>query len=144
MFNSILRGLQRNKDLGTLLLRLFVGSRLVYGVADNVFSWAHMTAFESFLAGNGFPLPLVSAILSVAAQFICGLMIIAGFRIRVAAAIMIINFLVALVMVHRGDTVEGMTPALAMLSGCAMLLFHGSGRFSVDERKTSQTSSTGR
>jgi putative oxidoreductase len=123
--------LDRNKDAGILLLRIFIGLRLVYGVADNVFSWKHMQAFESFLQANHFPLPLYSAILSVYAQLICGLMILTGFHIRAAGLIMVINFLVALIMVHRNDTIEGMTPALAMLFSSVVFVFYGAGRFAL-------------
>jgi putative oxidoreductase len=120
-----------NKDVGILLLRLFVGLRLIYGVIDNIVSWKHMKAFEGFLAANGFPFPLVSAVVSVYCQFISGVMIVIGYRIRIASALMIVNFIVAILMVHRHDTVEGMTPALAMLFGCITLLFNGSGKYST-------------
>ena len=123
--------LDQNKDVGVLLLRAFVGLRLIYGVTDNVISWEHMKAFEGFLAANSFPLPLISAVLSVYAQLICGLMILIGFHIRIAALIMVINFLIALVMVHRTDTVEGMTPALAMLFSSLLFLFYGAGKIAV-------------
>ena len=123
--------LDDNKDIGILLLRLFIGIRLIYGVADNVFSWQHMTTFEEFLKTNGFPLPLFSAVLSVYAQFLSGLLIITGFKIRVASGIMIINFIVALVMVHRNDSFEGMTPALSMLFANIVFLFYGAGKFSL-------------
>jgi putative oxidoreductase len=123
--------LERNKDVGIFLLRAFTGIRLVYGVADNVLSWKHMQLFEQFLAANHFPLPIVSAVVSVYAQLICGIMIIVGYHIRIAALIMIFNFLVALVMVHRNDSFEGMTPALAMLLSCIVFLFYGPGRVAI-------------
>jgi putative oxidoreductase len=123
--------LRANKDIGIILLRAFVGLRLLYGVADNIFSWDHMLAFEQFLAANGFPLPLISAVLSVYAQFICGTMILIGFHIRIASFLMIVNFLTAILMVHLGDTFEGMTPALAMLFSCILFFFYGSGKLAV-------------
>jgi putative oxidoreductase len=123
--------LEKNKDIGILLLRLFIGIRLVYGVADNVFSWSHMLAFESFLQANGFPFPLFSAMLSVYAQFVSGIFIITGFQIRIAALVMIINFIIALLMVHRHDSFEAMTPALAMLFANVLFLFYGAGKFSI-------------
>jgi putative oxidoreductase len=123
--------LKKNKDIGYLLLRLFVGLRLIYGVTDNVFSWNHMLAFEQFLVSNGFPFPLLSAIVSVYAQFLAGILIVLGFYIRYAAMLMIINFTVAIVMVHVGDTIEGMTPALAMLFSNILFLFCGAGKYSL-------------
>jgi putative oxidoreductase len=118
-----------HKEVGILFLRLFIGARLLYGVLDNVFSWARMVEFSHFLAAQGLPMPLASAIVSMFAQLIAGLMILTGFRIRWAAALMILNFIVAVsVHIKMGDSVEGMTPALAMLFGSAVLLFLGAGK----------------
>ena len=132
-FQSLGKFLEVNNDLGIFLLRLFIGGRLFYGLIDNVLSWEHMLAFEGFLQANGFPFPLVSAVVSVYAQFICSIIILLGYRIRVAAFIMVINFIVALLFVHvaAGDTIEGMTPALAMLFGSLTLLFTGAGKYSL-------------
>jgi hypothetical protein len=47
---------------------------------------------------------------------------------------MIINFLVALVMVHLHDSFEGMTPALAMLFSSILFLFYGAGKFALKRR----------
>lgn len=134
-FPKIEQHLDAHKDIGILLLRLFIGGRLFYGVIDNVLSWEHMLTFEGFLQANGFPFPLVSAVVSVYAQFSCSIMILLGFRIRIAALIMVINFIVALLFVHiaTGDTIEGMTPALAMLFGSLTLLFTGGGKYSIEK-----------
>lgn len=123
---------KHHKDTGVLLLRLFVGFRLLYGVADNIFDWKRMLEFRDFLQLFHFPMPLVSAIVSVYAQAIAGFLILIGWKIRWAALLMIFNFSVALVMVHRSQTVEQMTPALAMLFGCLLFLFTGAGKLSLD------------
>ena len=127
--------LNAHKDIGILLLRLFIGVRLVYGVADNVLSWQHMVLFENFLRQQGFPFPLFSAIVSVYAQLIGGLLIITGLYIRLASVVLSINFMVALLMVHRQDTFEAMTPALAMLVGSLVCLFYGSGKYTLSPKK---------
>jgi putative oxidoreductase len=126
--------LASNKDVGILLLRLFIGLRLFYGVIDNVLVWDRMIEFSEFLQAQGFPFPTICAVASVYAQSACSILILAGYKIRLASLVMIINFVVALIMVHRNDTIEGMTPALAMLFGCLTFLFTGSGRFSFDKR----------
>jgi putative oxidoreductase len=128
---DVTKWLDNHKDIGILLLRLFIGIRLVYGVADNVMSWNHMLLFRDFLATTGFPLPLLSAIVSVYAQLAGGIMIITGFWIRLGAVAMIVNFIVALLMVHRQDSFEGMTPALAMLFASVLFLFYGAGKYSL-------------
>jgi len=132
--NNVAAWLDKNKDVGLFLLRLFVGIRLLYGVVDNIAAWERMIEFRNFLDQQGFPLPLASAVISVYAQFLSGLMFIIGFKIRLAAVLMIINFLVALVMVHLHDSFEGMTPALAMLFSSILFLFYGAGKFGLKRR----------
>jgi putative oxidoreductase len=126
--------LNLNKHIGILLLRLFVGFRILYGVLDNVLSWNKMIEFSKFLNQNNFPFSLISAVTSVYFQFFCSILIIIGFKIRYATFILIINFLVALIFVHlkANDTIEGMTPVLAMLFGCFTLLFTGADKISID------------
>ena len=125
-----------NRGTGFLLLRLFTGIRLIYGVWDNIYEWDRMNEFSSFLAGQNFPVPMVCAVLSVYAQFICGILFIIGWKIRWAAAVMIINFLVAS-SVHINESFEAMTPALAFLFISILFFFEGGGLLSIDkgERK---------
>jgi|GEM_PF-2642124 len=79
-----------------LPIRLLLGGHLVYGVQDNVLSYVRMLEFRDFLLQNGFPVPLLSAHLSVYAQLLAGLCCLAGAFTRAAAGLMIVNFLVAL------------------------------------------------
>jgi putative oxidoreductase len=130
------RWFERNKDIGLLILRLFVGIRLIYGVQDNILNWHHMKEFETFLVQHRFPFPLISAIVSVYAQALAGILLIAGFQVRWAAVLMIINFLIAMLMVHVGQTFEQLTTVLFMLISSMTLLFTGAGRFSIDGRKS--------
>jgi putative oxidoreductase len=124
--------LERHSALGVPLFRLFLGATLVYGTQDNVLNSARMLEFRDFLAQNGFPYPLFSAWLSAWAQFICGLLIAAGLATRPAAAVMAINFVVALVMVHRATPFSANIAPLAMLFGSILLVFHGAGAYSAD------------
>ena len=124
--------LERHSALGVPLFRLFLGATLVYGTQDNVFSSARMLEFRDFVAENGFPAPLFSAYLSAYAQFICGLLVLVGLATRWASAVMVINFVAALVMVHWGLPFAANISALAMLFGSLLLLFHGPGAYSVD------------
>lgn len=138
MFNTqkIDTFLDANKHIGIFLLRIFIGCRLLYGVIDNVVSWERMMEFSKFLETNDFPLPLISAVVSVYVQFLGSILILVGFKIRWASFILVINLIVALVCVHfrAGDTIEGMTPALAMLFGCLTLLFTGADKISLDSK----------
>lgn len=126
--------LDKNKHFGLFILRLFIGLRLIYGVIDNILSWERMTEFADFLSANNFPYPIVSAIVSVYVQFLCSILILIGYKLRLASFILIINFIIALIFVHirANDSIEGMTPALAMLFGCLTLLFTGPGKIALD------------
>ncbi len=127
----------KNKDIGIIFLRLFIGIRLIYGTVDNVLDWDRMIEFKDFLQQFHFPFPLVSGIVSVYAQLIAGLLILIGWKIRWVAVVMIINFLVALIMVHRGQTFEQMTPALAILFSNLLFFFTGAGKYSLDKEPLS-------
>ena len=135
---------RRHHEYGGVLLRLFIGFTLVYGTQDNVFDHERMLEFRDFLSTNGFPFPLFNAHLSAYAQFICGILIFAGLATRPAAAVMILNFVVALLMVHVGLPFSANIAPLAMLFGSLFLLFNGSGPLALDQvweerRKLSRT-----
>ncbi|HEY0158677.1 MAG TPA: DoxX family protein [Thermoanaerobaculia bacterium] len=125
--------LDRYKEYGLFFIRLTIGFRLIYGVADNVFSWAHMIEFRDFLEKLGVPFPLFSAHLSAYAQFICGILFIAGFLFRPAAFVMVINFICALLIAHRTGGYAPAAAAWIMLFTSLGFLFHGAGKLSVDE-----------
>src|SRR5688572_8116210 len=97
--DTLFNWLHRNRDIGILLLRLFIGLRLIYGVLDNVLSWPKMLEFRDFLAQFHFPFLLVCAVLSVYGQLLAGILVILGWKIRYAAIILIINFAVAILVV---------------------------------------------
>mgnify|MGYP000894030967 CR=1 FL=1 len=124
-----------NISFGLLLLRIFIGLRLMYGVLDNLISWDHMQEFAGFLGKYKFPYPVVSAIVSVGIQMIADFLLLIGWQTKLSAAFIFINFLIAIFMVHlpNGDSIELMTPALAILFVSASLFFTGAGKYSVDK-----------
>lgn len=121
--------------VGILFLRIFVGSRLIYGTVDNIVSVERMAEFESFLHQNGFPNPALFAFISVYLQFVGGLFVLVGFKTRSASFLLMVNFIIALVFVHirSRDSIEAMTPALAMFFGCLTLIFTGAEKISLDD-----------
>jgi putative oxidoreductase len=124
---------KKNPDYAALFLRLLIGVFIVYGVQDNVFSYAHMQEFAAFLRQRNVPLPLFSAFLSAYTQLVCGIMILLGAWIRLAAIPFITNFIAAVLIAHLDDTFRGMFPALVMIAAGFFFLFHGAGKLSVDE-----------
>ena len=124
---------ETNKDVGLLILRIFIGIRLIYGVQDNILHWAEMREFEAFLIQYQFPIPLVSAVVSVYLQALAGILFILGWKTRWASILMVINFTVAIIMVHLGQSFEEMTAVLSMLITSLALLFTGAGRYAFDK-----------
>ena len=126
--------LDSHKSFGILILRVFISSRLLYGVIDNILSWEQMMEFSKFLEANNFPFPIIAAVASVYIQFFGAIMILVGFKLRLASFVLTTNFMVALIFVHvmANDSIEGMTPALAMFFGCLTLLFTGADKISLE------------
>lgn len=127
------RRLAPYREYGPLFIRLIVGYRLIWGTADNVFSYDRMLEFAGFLGAQGVPAPLPAAFVSAYAQFICGLLFMVGAFTRPAAGVMVINFIAALLIAHVGQPFLENYDALVMLFGAAFLLLHGAGALSVDE-----------
>lgn len=127
--------LKSYSDTGVLIIRLAFGARLIYGTQDNLLSWEQMLEFSKFLESFNFPLPVVSAVLSVVVQFAGGLMFIFGFYTRLAALLILLNFTVALVVVHWGDSYLNLAPALHLWVVSFFLLTYGPGKISFDQKK---------
>lgn len=128
----MLNRLDKYKEYGPLFIRLIIGFHLIYGTQDNIFSYARMEEFAAFLSAHKVPLPLFAAFVSAYAQFICGILFIFGALTRYAALVMIINFIVAVLLVHMGDPYPSKFPALMMLAASCFLFLHGPGSLSLD------------
>lgn len=123
---------ERRKEYGAFFLRAIIGLRLVVGTQDNVLSWSRMLEFRDFLHHYNMPLPLAAAVISVYAQFICGILYLAGAYTRIAAVVMIVNFIAALIIVHLHQTFLESFDALMMLFSSVFFLFYGAGQISID------------
>lgn len=123
---------ERFEDLALLLLRLGTGAFLIHGVWDNIVDPARMTEFAGFLRQFGFPAPGFMALLSVSAQFLCGLLLIVGLVTRWAGLVLAFNFVVAIVMVDRLSGIRASWPAGALILIGILLAAHGAGRFSLE------------
>ena len=123
-------------DAGLLLLRSVFGFRILFGTIDNLVSWKGMLEFADWLEGYGFPFPVVCAAVSVYFQFFAGLSWIAGFKVKIFSAFMIVNFLVAIFGVHINgmDPYLETAPAVHMLAVSIFLLLTGPGKYSIDDR----------
>lgn len=134
-----LPGMARHTDWAVLLLRLYLGGFLIWGVWDNIVSPERMAEFAGFLAAIGSPMPSLAAPVSVWAQFLIGVLLIPGLLTRWAGMLLAVNFLVAVVLIGTSDgifpdvTRELFGPMMCVLAGL-MLATYGAGRRSVDRR----------
>lgn len=127
-----LNGAQRFGDFVLLLLRIFVGLFLIWGVWDNVTSPERMHEFRDFLDKHGFFAPALLAPLSVYVQLLVGIGFVAGLFTRWAGILCVINFVVAIFMVDHQGGMRGIFPAGCLVFIGLYLATHGAGRFSID------------
>lgn len=127
-----LSGAQRFGDFTLLLLRVFVGFFLIWGVWDNVTDAARMREFTEFLRAHGFASPQLMAPLSVYAQLLIGLAFVLGLLTRWAGLLCAINFIVAIVMVDHLGGMRGIFPSGCLVAIGLYLATHGAGRLSLD------------
>ena len=129
----------KSEDLGKLLLRISVGlvlifhgySKIVHGI-----EW-----INPMLGGVGLPGFLAYGV--YLGEFVAPLMVILGFRTRIAAPVMVINMVMAIILAHRnqifsikeaggGWAIE--LDALILL-GALALFFLGGGRLGITKGK---------
>ena len=114
---------QRFSDFTLLLLRVFVGLFLIWGVWANVMGarpTGELTA------------PLLYAKVSVFAQLAVGVGFVLGLFTRWAGIICALNFVVAIVLVDRFGGFRGVFPSGVLVAIGLYLATHGAGRFSLD------------
>lgn len=73
-----------------------------------------------------------SLALAVFAEVFCSILILVGFATRIATLPLIITMLVAVFIIHAADPVAVKEPALHYLLVYIVLLFAGSGKYSID------------
>ena len=74
----------------------------------------------------------LSLSLTVFAEVFCSVLILAGFATRLASIPLIITMSVAVFVIHAADPFAKQEPAWYFLLVYVMLLFAGSGRYSID------------
>jgi len=123
---------QNFADFTLLLLRVFVGVFLVWGVWDNVASGARMQEFAEFLGKHGFASPHLLAPLSVYLQLAIGICFVLGAFTRWAGLLCAVHFVVAIVMVDHAGGMRGIFPSGCLVVIGLYLATRGAGRFSLD------------
>ena len=123
---------QRFSDFALLLLRVFVGVFLVWGVWEKISSSESMHEFAAFLATHKFPSPEILAPVAVYLQLLVGAGFILGLFTRWAGIVCVVVFAVAIAMVDRHGGMRGIFPSGCLVFIGLYLATHGAGLFSVD------------
>ena len=122
---------------GFLILRLAVGAVFV------MHGWQKLTVMgvggvAGFFGSLGIPFPEVAALVVTLVELVGGLALILGLGTRLAGALLAINMLVALLLVHlpNGFAVEngGYEFVLVLLAASIFFALSGPGRLSLDAR----------
>lgn len=128
--------MHKNSDLGILIVRLMVGVLMLFhGIAKLIHG---LSGIQNLLESKGLP-----AILSYGVyigEVIVPLLIIIGYRTRLASVVFIVNMLFALLLVHANDVFSlNQTGGWALeliglyLFGAAALFFTGAGKYAVSK-----------
>ncbi|EDM43964.1 hypothetical protein SCB49_10252 [unidentified eubacterium SCB49] len=119
-------------SLGALIMRLgFGGLMLTHGIPKL------LRLLDGNLEIVGDPLgvgALLSSILVIIGEVVAPLLIIIGFKVRLAAIPVIITMLVAAFMIHGADPLAKKEMALLYLTGYLAIGLMGAGKYSVSRK----------
>lgn len=122
-----------------LLARLFIAALFVVAGARKLLTYA---ATAGYFAKLGFPAPDVAAVVAIAIEIGAGLMLLAGWRTRWAAWLLVAFVVVATAMAHRFWQVEPAQFAnqlnhflknMAVIGGLIFVATFGPGRMALDK-----------
>lgn len=128
--------MKKNTDLGLLILRLSIGIlMLMHGLAK----LSGLGFIKGMLAEAGLPAFVAYGV--YLGEIVAPLLIIVGFRTRLASVVYIVNVLVAIFMVHAADIFTlnqhggwGIELLGLYLFGAVTLFFTGGGKLSFSSR----------
>lgn len=121
--------LSQNSDLAFLLLRIGVAAVFI------VTGWGKLTGIEGtqgFFADIGIPLAGLMVWVVAIVEFFGGLMVLAGYKIRIPAILLAIIMVVAILLVKMPQGWGPMRIDLLLLLMSLALFFTGSGKYSVE------------
>ena len=123
--------MKRNTDLGLFILRIGISAlMLTHGIPK----------LMKLLEGNfefGDPIglgPTVSLILAVIGEVFAPVLMIVGYKTRLAAIPAAITMAVAVFVVHAADPIGTKEKALLFLIGFVVIAICGAGKYSLDRR----------
>jgi putative oxidoreductase len=118
---------------GLTVLRVVVGVVFLAHGYQKFFKFGHH-GVTGMLAHMGVPLPSFFAAVLMVVEFVGGILLIAGVAVRVVAALIAIDMLVAILLVHAKNgffNPGGVEFPLTLLAAAVCLALAGGGAFSV-------------
>lgn len=120
-----------SKDFGLLILRVGVSAlMLTHGYGKFLKLFTDPTDFGDPI-GLG---PTISLILAVIGEFVAPILIIIGYKTKLAAIPALITMLVAAFVVHASDPIGTKEKALFYSIAFLALAFTGAGKYSIDRK----------
>ena len=120
-----------SKDFGLLILRVGVSAlMLTHGYGKFLKLFTDPTDFGDPI-GLG---PIISLILTVIGEFVAPILIIIGYKTKLAAIPALITMLVAAFVVHASDPIGTKEKALFYAIAFLALAFTGAGKYSIDRK----------
>jgi putative oxidoreductase len=125
---------QQNRDIGILIIRLFVGLRLFAGGMRKFFEWERTAKFDEALHSLDIHLPPGVIALVFAMQTIAGLFFMLGYKIKIAAAAMACICMLMIIIIPGRSFFNEIMPPFAALMVSVIFFFIAPGKFSLDHR----------
>ena len=135
MIFKTLKKLDKVKDYAPITIRLIFFLYFILAIKGQVYLPTNAEKFGDNLADMGIPLASFMGYLATYSIFISHIMVVIGFKTRVAAIPEVIYFLVAVFVYHvpEGHGISQTMPASVMLAMSIFLLLNGAGKPSIDE-----------
>ena len=121
-------------------------SRILLVTLFLIFGWSKLTGFSGtvdFMAHEGAPVPMLSAIIAVVMEFVVGILLLVGFYTRPLAVLLAIYTIGTALIGHRFWTMTGADQMANMINfyknvsiagGLIALAVAGPGKLSIDRK----------
>jgi putative oxidoreductase len=109
-----------------------MGAGIAYHGFGKIFEPGQMAKFTQGVAKLGFSMPEAFAWMAALSEFLGGILIVLGFRTRIAAFFVFVTMSVAIFLQHAGDPLSKKELAMAYWTMAGALVLTGSGKYSID------------
>jgi putative oxidoreductase len=125
----------RHSDTLALTGRILIG---VLFLMAGIGKLAEPAATQGYIAAVGLPAPLAAYLVSMATELVGGVLLIAGYQVRIVAAVLAVFTLVTAAFFHNNFADQNQMihfmKNLAITGGLLQVVAYGAGRFSLDRR----------